>query len=68
MDKSAILAGATCLIMSFLLLFGEYLCVEIAWVCSKYQPVTVSLGLTLLIAGIIFMSVAKESKDARNDL
>jgi len=65
MDKSAVLAGSFSLFIGLMILFGEYLCVELVWVCSSYQPVIISIGLTLLVVGFIFLWSAK---DARNDL
>lgn len=53
MDKSALMALALLLMLpGAMLLVGEYLCVEVAWLCLDYNHINVFLGSALCFAGI----------------
>ena len=44
--------GVMFMIMGGMLLTGEYLCVEVAWRCMDYNSGYVTVGMSMLLAGL----------------
>lgn len=45
-----------------LLLVGEYLCVEVAWLCLEYDDFRVAFAVSMIVAGVISITIG-----AKND-